>query len=145
MISDVNYPSWPNKSAKSHFSQYQFNISNNKLFWELLKNDCNNLYLHSKSFNMSLWRSHLCLASIYRGGPVDLPTLHFPTYIWQKQWQLHLLLERSLKIGCNNLYFHCKILNVSLKSNLYLMPISRHDPSKSVKPQSFLISMWHKR
>ena len=30
--------------------------------------------------------------------------------IWQKQWQIYLLLGNSIKNGCNNLYLHTKPL-----------------------------------
>ena len=46
-------------------------------------------------------------------------------FIWEKQWQIYLLLERSQRNGCNNIYLHLKIFNMILKLISYLMSIYR--------------------
>ena len=65
---------------------------------------------------------------ISRRGPANLSTHTFPNISLQRQLEIYLLFQKTLKIGCNNnLYFHIhgKILpdvTFPLRSGKYVNP-----------------------
>ena len=54
--------------------------------------------------------------------------------IWQKQWQIYLLLGNLIKNGWNNLHLHSKYFKSTFKSNSYLIVNFLSWPSISVNP-----------
>ena len=43
--------------------------------------------------------------------------------VWQKQWQFYLLLGKSIRYDCNNLYLHNKPFKITMKPNWYLTSV----------------------
>ena len=58
----------------------------------------------------------------------------FPVSILQKQRQIYLLFQKSLKNDCSNLYFHLYNFNMSYKFFAYLMSLSRRGPVNQSTP-----------
>ena len=75
------------------------------------------LYLYSKTYNMGL-KLNLYLTSLSRGSPVYPSTQLFSILTLQKQLKICLFFQKSLKNGCNNLYFHYFTFNEG-KKNLF--------------------------
>ena len=71
------------------------------LFEKSLKNDCNNLYFHPYTLNMS-YKPFSYLTSFSHSGPVNLSTL-LAISVWQKQRQFYFSLGNSIKNGWNDL------------------------------------------
>ena len=71
-------------------------MTNLLLNWNLIKSDCNNLYLHNKSFKTTL-KPYSYQRSIFRRGPVNPSTPTFPISILQKQWKIVCSLENHWK------------------------------------------------
>ena len=78
------------------------------------KNYYNNLYLHHKSFKIT-FKSNSYLTSICRRGPITSSTQTFPNF----NLKSYLLFEKSLKKGCDDLYFHSFVFNMSYNHFLF--------------------------
>ena len=99
-----------------------------------VENDHNSLYFHPKVFQRTS-KLNSYLMSISRRDPVNLSTLPFAMLVLQKQWQIYLLFEKSLKNGCDNLYFHPYTFNMSNKLFSCLTSLSPYWIGKSVNPK----------
>ena len=77
------------------------------LFWKSLKNDCN---LHLYTFDMC-YKLFSYLTSLSRVGRVNPSPQLSAIPIWQKQWQIYLLLGISSRNGCKNLNFLQAFIN----------------------------------
>ena len=103
------------------------------LFQKSMKNGCNNLYFYPYTFDMNhksffIWHHFPIMAR-----KVLKPQL-LAILIWQKQWQIYLLLGNLIRNNRIYLFLYPKLLKIILKSNSYLTPFFlRLD--KSVKPQ----------
>ena len=72
---------------------------------------------------------------ISRRGPANLSTHTFPNIRLQRQLEIYLLFQKTLKIGCNNnLYFHVHAFDISKKSLSYLTSLSRRGPVNTLTP-----------
>ena len=106
----------------------------------LIKNDCNNLYLHPKLLKITL-KLNSYLASIFRRGPVNPSTPSFPNINLTKTMTNLLIVWKMTEKGYNNLYLLTKVFHKSSKSNSYLMPISRRGPVNLSTPTFDNISL----
>ena len=77
------------------------------LFWKSLKNDCN---FHLYTFDMC-YKLFSYLTSLSRLGRVNPSPQLSAIPIWQKQWQIYLLLGISSRNGCKNLNFLQAFIN----------------------------------
>ena len=84
-----------------------------------MKNSCKDLYLAN---HIHIWCQFPAVTRQIRQ-----PTL-FPIWTLQKQLKIYLLFEKSLKISCNNLYFHFYTIDMGCKSFSYLTSFSRRGP-----------------
>ena len=111
-----------------------------------LKNGCNNLYFHPYNLDERK-KSFFYLTSLSCRGPVNPSTPIFGnvsltetttnlivTCKFSQKWTqesllalyLRLLFQMSLKNGCNSLYLHNKLFEITLKPNSYITSIFCH-------------------
>ena len=95
-----------------------------------IKNSRKNLYLHPKPFKIN-FKSNSYLMLISRRGRVNSSTLTFPNINLTKAMTNVLILWKSLKKGCTNLYFHSFTFNMSYEPFAFLTALSRGDHVKS--------------
>ena len=127
LLSDASFLSWPGKSVNLNFRQYQYKktVKNSIVAWKFdLKWLQESLYALSTLLNY-LQTKFISDINILSWPSKSVNTLSFPTPILQKQLKLYLFFQKSLKNGCNNLYFHRYSFNMSYKSFSYLTPLSR--------------------
>ena len=113
-ISDVNFPTWLGKSVNPNFWQYQPNRNNDKFTCSLeiqsniteIITICTLNPLKVPSNQIHIW--YQFPVNVKLPWPSKSVHPHFSQYqsILQKQWQIQLLFQKSLKNGCNNLCFH---------------------------------------
>ena len=95
-------------------------------FQKWLKNGCNNLYFHPYIFDISN-KLFSYLTSFSRCNPVNPSTQLLSISVWQKQWQIYMLLGNFIKrtpiisIGTLN-------PKLTFKPNSYLSSIFRRGP-----------------
>ena len=123
-MSDATFPLWPGKFVNPKFRQYQSNRNNKKfncclgIQSEMAVRIC---ILHLKPFKIT-WKPNSDV-----NFPLWLVKSVNPHFL-QKQLQIYLLFRKSVKNGCNNLYFHPYPFDVSYKSFSYLTSLSHRDP-----------------
>ena len=78
------------------------------MLWNLIKSDCNNLYLHNKSFKTTL-KSNSHLTSIFRCGPVNSSSPTFPNINLIKTTTNLLAVWKITEKGCNVLHVLPKV------------------------------------
>ena len=100
-------------------------IANFLVAWKITQN--HSIFLHPNTFNMS-WKLFSYLVSVSRRDPVNPSIPTFPNISLTKKWPIYLLFGKSLKKGCNNLYFHPFTFNMNYKSFSYLTPLSYRGP-----------------
>ena len=66
---------------------------------------------------------NLYLTSLSRGSPVYPSTQLFSILTLQKQLKICLFFQKSLKNGCNNLYFHYFTFNEGKKKSVFLSDV----------------------
>ena len=77
------------------------------------------------------------LMSIFHRGLVNLSTLTFPISILQKELEIYLLFQKSLKNSCKiSFFFYPYTFDMSYKSFSYLTPFSRRGPVNLLTPFS---------
>ena len=106
------------------FSKYQNSDLKNNLkftccFEKSRKNSSSNLYFHPDTFDLIYKFFLICCHFLLVAQYIRQHQL-LAISVSQKQCQIYLLLRKSTKSNCNNLYLKNKPFKINLKTNSYL-------------------------
>ena len=106
-------------------------MTNLLIVWKITEKDCNDLYFHSCTFNMS-YKSFSFLMTLSPRGHVNSSTTTFGN-INLTETGIDLIIDSNFnKNGCKNLYLYPKSSKITFKPNSYMMSIcwrGQVDPS----------------
>ena len=124
LISDVNLPSWPCIFVNLLFPNIKIQTYKNNLkftccFEKSRKNSSSNLYFHPDTFDLIYKFFLICCHFLLVAQYIRQHQL-LAISVSQKQCQIYLLLRKSTKSNCNNLYLKNKPFKINLKTNSYL-------------------------
>ena len=83
-------------------------VTNLLVVWKV-KNECNNLYFHSKSFKKTNLKPKSYLVSVFRCSPEIPSTSTLPNINLTKVSKNLLVASKIIKNGCRNLCLHPKL------------------------------------